>query len=220
MRERRVVRSDAVVRAHVTTADELGTTRRFQANREEERRRSMPTRLLPWVTVAAFLSLFAAAPAQGALVIEGPELNKNIIRGWDNSGLQMTAKQNITLDSVVYHNQGGADVVELRDSEESVLEDWVIPEANPEYTIYCNCTLLADETYYLVVTDDNNGKYADYQVSNYPEENWHISIDASVGKNRSPEPFWFYFKDITTTPEPTGLGLLALGSVALIRRKR
>jgi hypothetical protein len=175
------------------------------------------------IGIVLLLTLAAVSlPAEASLVIEGPDLDKNF--GWSDSGLQITTKQDITLESVVFINRGLADTVSVRYFnaiwEEQTLCSVNTPAGNTAFTVNLNCALYANKIYFIIYQQGDNTKYDNY--ANSTVSNDHIIVDGAVDSSRwrVTQPYWAGFKDITTTPEPATMILLAAGLPMLLRRRR
>ena len=160
-------------------------------------------------------------------VIPGPTLRDNVVNQ-TNSGLEITALTNSTLQSLVYQNQGGADTIELAAVRGigigPVLDSIAVPAGNPTFTASnLDWQLTIGTTYVLVATGNpNNGKYAPYDFAHNPTSDGQISVDTGVFSADlvaiATDPNdWGNFNDITTVsvPEPGGFLLFITAVVSL-----
>ncbi len=133
---------------------------------------------------------------QGALVLLGPTLDTNIA-GWPDSGLQIYAKQSVTLAGFTFNNQGLADTITLRDSGGNVLQTYNAPAGNTSQVITVNWPLTAGATYHLQSANGNNGRWTSF--SGFPAENADIRVDGTWGGGSLQTAYWFTFTGLTTS---------------------
>ncbi len=168
------------------------------------------------ITVGA-LALSATAVQAETLVLEGPALpNHNL--GWPSTGLQLTALQDVTLNSFVFNTYGRQDTIELLDTNNNILQSYHFAATNTESAVVINANwaLNAGTTYRLISLDPDNSKWENGQ---FPAQNAHIRVDGGYGFGQV-QPYWFHFTSITTTnaapvPEPETYAMMLAGIAAL-----
>ncbi|MDP6542920.1 MAG: PEP-CTERM sorting domain-containing protein [Phycisphaerae bacterium] len=170
----------------------------------------MFTNQLRIVGVVVLLTVAAASlPADASLIIEGPALPNNYPLV---SGLQITTKEAITLESVVFNNQGKADTVSVTYFDGNFIERTVAsvdtPAGDMAFTVALDCSLDDNKTYFILFAEADNGKSSGAYVQS-SVSNDHIIVDGAVyGRWHVPQNFWVSFTDITTTPTPATLSLV------------
>ena len=176
-------------------------------------------------SLAAVLLASASLSAQAEL-LSGPVLDAHNT-GWPNTGLQITALKDTTLNSFVFQNYGANDIIELIGSDGFVQNLFVFNGSGSETssTITVNWDLAANTTYELISTDPNNSKWA----SAAPMQDDDLRVDGGFQLGAGVYPsLWFHFNDLDTgsaagnIPEPGSLFLLGLGvaGLAAVRRRR
>ncbi len=150
-----------------------------------------------------------------AEIIEGPVLSRNLVN-WNDSGLQLTAFQDVTLESFVFQNQGLADTIWLTDISGNILETYNYSGGETSHLIDVAWDLSADQSYRIIADHASNGTWA-YSPS-YPLGNTHIQVDGAWNMYLR-NTYWFNFNSIITAvaPEPvssllflSGGGILAV----------
>lgn len=179
--------------------------------------------------VAICVSVLGAGAARAdTLTLTGPFLDTHNI-GWDDTGLQITAQQDVTLTSFTFQNYGASDTIYLTDSANAVVQSFAFTGGGVETTslISVNWALDSGQTYHLLSEDPNNSKWT---FASFPQANSHISIDGGSSNNGVLyTQYWFHFNDLTTTtdlaqpvPEPETYAMLlaGLGLLGLARRRK
>ena len=193
-------------------------------------------KMLHVAMIMALLLVFSTNTS--ALVIIGPTSPWGPVGGWDDSGLSITALQDVTLESFVYVSRGAVDTdtIWLTDNDGTILYTHLYPGngnydslTNYYYTVDVSWNLVAGETYRLIKDDPYHGCFAwIYEDGYFPSSNEHIRINGTFEGNAGllNTDYWFYFTDITTidntaVPEPATMLLLGFGLASLlsIRRK-
>jgi hypothetical protein len=143
--------------------------------------------------------------------------------------LQITALQDITLDSFVFRNFGQADTIWLKDSVGQILETYNVAGGDTALLVDVDWELQAGDTYRLV-SHHGSAPYANYTT--FPTANSHLQVDGTWFEPGGvlTQAYWFTFTDLQTddetgaVPEPTTLAIWGtLGGLGLIlarRRKR
>jgi hypothetical protein len=101
-----------------------------------------------------------------ALMIQGPDLHNDL--SWPNSGLAITALQNVWLTSFVFYNRGGADTVYLRNESTSQIIGTTDTPAGYNPLIEVSWAMQAGQHYHLLAQQQWNGKWADFGFTNPP----------------------------------------------------
>ena len=157
-----------------------------------------------------------------AEVVNGPDLpNQN--SGWTDTGMQITALQDATLDSFVFQTDGYNDTIELTLTDGTVLD--AIPftgdgGTKESSTITAGWDLTAGTTYNLISVNDENSYWNGFS---FPVSDDDLTVDGGYGNGEIQPAYWFHFNDLTTgaaVPEPTTLALAGLGGAALLFRRR
>lgn len=169
----------------------------------------------------AVLTAVSTPALASTLVITGPALLFNVVN-WDNSGLQITALANVTLESFVFNNQGAADTIWLTDAAGSVLQTYIYGGGEAAHLATVGWSMLAGTTYHLISDDPSNGRYTSYIGNRI--SNAHLRVDGAWGMGALQSSAWFHFTNLTTTDtviaEPGTLVLVAAGLAACRLRRR
>ena len=129
--------------------------------------------------IAIILVLVSANAAQATtLTLSGPALTGSV-SGWVNWGLQITALDNVVLDSFIFRNQGNADNIWLTDGSGNILQTYAYGGGDPSHYVDISWSLLSGQTYRLIEENSSNGKYAYYT---YPTSNTHIRVDGLANR--------------------------------------
>ncbi len=148
--------------------------------------------------------------------------------GWPDTGLQITAQQDVTLTSFTFQNYGASDTIYLTDSANAVVQSFAFTGGGVETTslISVNWALDGGQTYHLLSADPDNSKWT---FASFPQANSHISVDGGSKYGVLYTNYWFHFNDLTTTtdmaqpiPEPETYAMLlaGLGLLGLARRRK
>ncbi len=154
-------------------------------------------------------------------IIEGPGLSRNLIN-WDNSGLRITALEDVILESFFFQNQGLADTIWLMDDLGGILETYNYSGGETSHFIDVSWDLNAGQSYLLIADNPSNGKWG---YASYPVSNNHIQVDGAWNMYLR-NTYWFNFNNIITAaaPEPvSSLLFLSGGGILAVwhyRKKR
>jgi hypothetical protein len=182
--------------------------------------------------VAICFSVLGAGIAKAdTQTMAGPFLGFHNI-GWEDTGLQITALQDVTLTGFTFQNYGASDTIYLTDSANAVVQSFAFTGGGFETSsaISVNWALDAGQTYHLLSADADNSKWTD---ASFPQSNGHIQVDGGFGSSGGPGSlqlsYWFHFNDLTTTtdlaqpipePETYAMMLAGLGLLGLARRRK
>jgi len=122
----------------------------------------------------------------------------DITFGHPNTGLQLRPHEDISLTSFTFNNRGLADTVYLvRLSDGVVLYSKATPAgSSPAYTVNVDWDLLKGETYRLLATDPDNGRWAAY--SGYPYSNYNLTVEGTWATGVLHTDWWFHFTNLRT----------------------
>lgn len=155
--------------------------------------------------------------------------------GWSNSGLQITALQDVTLNSFVFRNQGEGDTIRLTHSGGTELRTLNVVGGNDDLSVDVDWQLDAGIIYRLISELAGNNRYSPVTVPGFPFENSHLRVDGSIygpgngGSGSLQTGWWFTFTNLQTdddphaVPEPSTLaiwGLLGLCAIGRGWRRR
>jgi hypothetical protein len=178
------------------------------------------------LSMLIFLICFSVLGVNSALAdtltLAGPDLIDHN-QGWPKTGLEITALQNVTLQSFVFANYGGSDTIELTDKNNNVLYSTIYAGgSNQHQLITTNWAMTAGNTYHLISLDPSNSMYTYYNSSMSADA--HIKVNGGFSETYDGSSYWFHFNNLTTTtstvPVPAAAWLLAPGLVGLIGLKR
>lgn len=189
--------------------------------------------------LAVVLLFFGACCIQASETITGPAFPPTYFtNNWFDSGLQLTALQDVTLDSFVYVHKGTqVNTLSLVDITvpDTVGTHFVPLGSALSLLVDVDWALQAGHTYRLLAADDDGGFASVTSVGGplFPQANAHITVDGTwldpasgttiEGLNTD---WWFYFREITTegcaVPAPGAILLAGFGSglVGWMRRRR
>ena len=145
--------------------------------------------------IAVFIFANTASAVQ--LTLTGPEL-PNDIQGHRQSGIVFSARHDVTLESFVFNNQGGADVITLKDENGNILETYNYAGGDSTHQVNINWPLSAGQKYFLSAQNQNesNGKWG---KANFPVSNAHIKVENGKSQAAPNSPvIWFSFTDLVT----------------------
>ncbi len=145
--------------------------------------------------IAVFIFANTASAVQ--LTLTGPEL-PNDIQGHRQLGIVFSARHDVTLESFVFNNQGGADVITLKDENGNTLETYNYAGGDFTHQVNISWPLSAGQKYFLSAQNQNesNGKWG---TANFPVSNAHIKVE--YGKSQAAPngtSIWFSFTDLIT----------------------
>lgn len=148
-----------------------------------------------------FLIVYSATSTANTQSLAGPDLTIDV-SGFANSGLQITAIENVTIDSFIFENLGLSDTIFLKNSNGNVLQTYDYLGGDPfnpiPHLVEVSWGLEAGQTYFLVSQKQSNSKYTFYSL--FPEVNDHIQVDGTHFENGQLKTnFWFKFTDIITS---------------------
>ncbi len=174
-----------------------------------------------WIIGLTVLLLCGQVNAE---LITGPTLTSQA-SGWSDSGLQITALQDVTLESFVFTNEGQADTIWLTDSLGQVLETYSVAGGDTALFVDVDWQLQAGDTYRLI-SHYERPFYATY--NGFPTANSQLQVDGTwFGPgDLLTTNFWFSFNELQTraVPEPTTFALWGamsgLGLIAARRRRK
>jgi hypothetical protein len=164
----------------------------------------------------------------GPLPQPNPQSYWGLLAGWPMSGLQITALQEVTLESFIIWNGGYSAAIELLGTNGDVLESVVstasTPSSWPEAPslVTVGWQLHAGTTYDLVSVS-GAGVWTGLDPGYFPISDTQIRVNGTwLGPSNSLNTdHWFVFTDLTTsseTPEPstglpcfTGVALMLIG---------
>ena len=189
-----------------------------------------------WIIGLAVL-LFVGRADAAIEIIVGPTTLPTYATNWHNSGLQIIALQDVTLDSFVFRSRGLADTISLRDSGGGILETYSVAGGDNDLLVDVDWQLSAYTTYRLIGhdADGDNLRILATGVPSFPVANSHLQVDGTFHGPGNDDngllttQFWAAFTNLQTdddphaVPEPSTLaiwGLLGLCAIGRGWRRR
>lgn len=115
------------------------------------------------------------------LTLAGPDLTNHNL-GWPSTGIQITALQNVTLQSFNFANYGASDTIELTDTNGLVLYSTSYAGGgDTNQLITTDWAMTAGTTYNLLSLERSNSMWQDY--SNFPQANAQIQVNGGFSYN-------------------------------------
>lgn len=156
------------------------------------------------------------------LTLAGPELTSDLV-GNPDSGLQFTAKENVTLNSFIFQNLGNEDTIQLLDGSGTLLKEYEYLGGENVHQVNIEWELDKGATYTLLALEASNSKFIAYNYTASPEMNMndHIEITGGYLTGFFDPTVWTKFNNLTTIftapiPIPAALWLFGTGVISLL----
>ena len=149
-----------------------------------------------FAVVVSFVWTLPAGAQCYDLTLPGPAMT-SITIGHPDTGLVLMPLADISLKSFTFNNQGLADTVYLqRVSDGAVLYSTATSAGSPAHTVEVDWDLLYGETYRLLATDPNNGRYT--TSPGFPYSNSNLTVQGTWAYNELNTTWWFHFTGLRT----------------------